>query len=58
MERTGQSGRPLTMNVMRTGGCPFDAEIAKLYGKVVHQVGVIDNVTGLRQVGVMPAARA
>jgi predicted ester cyclase len=26
-------------------------------GKVVHQVGVIDNVTGLRQVGVMPAAR-
>ena len=27
-------------------------------GKVVHQVGVIDNITGLRQVGVMPAARA
>ena len=27
-------------------------------GKVVHQVGVIDNVTGLRQVGVMPVARA
>ena len=27
-------------------------------GKVVHQAGVIDNVTGLRQVGAMPAARA
>jgi hypothetical protein len=27
-------------------------------GKVVHQVGVIDSVTGLRQVGVMPAAPA
>ncbi len=27
-------------------------------GKVVHQVGVIDNVTGLRQVGMMPAAPA
>ena len=26
-------------------------------GKVVHQAGVIDNVTGLRQVGAMPAAR-
>lgn len=25
--------------------------------KVVHQAGVIDNVTGLRQVGVLPAAR-
>jgi predicted ester cyclase len=25
--------------------------------KVVHQTGVIDNVTGLRQVGVLPAAR-
>ena len=25
-------------------------------GKVVHQAGVIDNETGLRQVGVMPAA--
>ena len=24
-------------------------------GKVVHQVGVIDNLTGLRQVGVMPS---
>lgn len=24
-------------------------------GKVVHQVGVIDNLTGLRQVGVLPA---
>lgn len=24
-------------------------------GKVVHQLGVIDNVTGLRQVGVLPA---
>jgi hypothetical protein len=23
----------------------------------VHQTGVIDNVTGLRQVGVLPAAR-
>ena len=27
-------------------------------GKVVHQVGVIDNLTGLRQVGVMPPVRA
>jgi predicted ester cyclase len=27
-------------------------------GKVVHQAGVIDNVTGLRQVGVLPDARA
>ena len=27
-------------------------------GKVVHQVGVIDNLTGLRQVGAFPAARA
>ena len=26
-------------------------------GTVVHQAGVIDNVTGLRQVGAMPAAR-
>jgi hypothetical protein len=26
-------------------------------GKVVHQTGVIDNVTGLRQVGVLPATR-
>jgi predicted ester cyclase len=26
-------------------------------GRVVHQAGVIDNVTGLRQVGAMPAAR-
>ena len=26
-------------------------------GKVVHQAGVIDNVTGLRQVGAMPGAR-
>ena len=26
-------------------------------GKVVHQAGVIDTVTGLRQVGAMPAAR-
>jgi len=25
-------------------------------GKVVHQVGVIDNLTGLRQVGALPAA--
>jgi SnoaL-like polyketide cyclase len=25
--------------------------------KVVHQTGVIDNVTDLRQVGVLPAAR-
>ena len=23
-------------------------------GKVVHQVGVIDNLTGLRQVGALP----
>jgi hypothetical protein len=27
-------------------------------GKVVNQVGVVDHITGLRQVGVMPAARA
>jgi hypothetical protein len=27
-------------------------------GKVVHQVGMIDNVTGLRQVGVLPPAEA
>ena len=27
-------------------------------GKVVHQTGVIDNVTGLRQVGVLPTPRA
>jgi len=27
-------------------------------GKVVHQAGVIDNLTGLRQVGTLPAARA
>src|SRR5262245_19535258 len=27
-------------------------------GKVVHQVGVIDNVTGLRQVGALPSPRA
>lgn len=27
-------------------------------GKVVHQTGVIDNITGLRQVGVLPAPRA
>jgi predicted ester cyclase len=27
-------------------------------GKVVHQVGVIDNVSGLRQIGVMPAVPA
>ena len=26
-------------------------------GKVVHQAGVIDNVTGLKQVGALPAAR-
>lgn len=26
-------------------------------GKVVHQAGVIDNVTGMRQVGLMPAQR-
>ena len=26
-------------------------------GKVVHQTGVIDNVTGLRQVGVLPTPR-
>ncbi len=26
-------------------------------GKVVHQVGVIDNLTGLRQVGVFPPSR-
>jgi predicted ester cyclase len=28
------------------------------HGKVVHQAGVIDDLTGLRQVGVMPAAPA
>ncbi|MCC6213016.1 MAG: hypothetical protein IT513_18410 [Burkholderiales bacterium] len=27
-------------------------------GKVVHQAGVIDNLTGLRQVGVMPVVPA
>ena len=27
-------------------------------GKVIHQVGVIDNVSGLRQVGVMPVVPA
>jgi steroid delta-isomerase-like uncharacterized protein len=27
-------------------------------GKVVHQAGVIDNLTGLRQVGAFPAARS
>lgn len=27
-------------------------------GKVVHQVGVIDNLTGLRQVGVLPQVNA
>ena len=27
-------------------------------GKVVHQVGVIDNLSGLRQVGAFPPARA
>jgi hypothetical protein len=37
-----------------TQAAAFNHELGLKINKVVHQVGVIDNLSGLRQVGVIP----